>query len=342
LGEFLVGTNGMTLYLFTRDEPGISNCSDGCAAAWPPLLVADGETPTAGSSISGQLGVTERDDGTLQVTYNDLPLYYWASDSAPGDATGHGVNDVWYVVDPSLESFLEELTADTIMLGGNDELGEFLVGANGMTLYLFTRDEPGISNCYDGCAAAWPPLLVADGEIPTVGEGATGELGVIEREDGTLQVTYNALPLYYWASDVEPGDATGHGVNDVWYVVDPSLASILEELAADTIMLGGNDELGEFLVGANGMTLYLFTRDEPGVSNCSDGCAAAWPPLLVADGETPIAGEGATGELGVIERDDGTLQVTYNDLPLYYWASDVEPGDATGHGVNDVWFVVEP
>ena len=46
-----------------------------------------------------------------------------------------------------------------------------------------------------------------------------------------------------------------------------------------------------------------------------------------------------TGELDVIERDDGSMQVTYDGQPLYYWANDNAPGDATGHEVGGVWFV---
>jgi hypothetical protein len=34
------------------------------------------------------------------VTYNHMPLYYWIKDKAPGDTTGQGNNDVWYVVAP--------------------------------------------------------------------------------------------------------------------------------------------------------------------------------------------------------------------------------------------------
>jgi predicted lipoprotein with Yx(FWY)xxD motif len=48
------------------------------------------------------------------------------------------------------------------------------------------------------------------------------------------------------------------------------------------------------------------------------------------------------GTLGVTERTDGTYQVTYNDMPLYYWIKDVVPGDATGQNVGEVWFIVAP
>jgi predicted lipoprotein with Yx(FWY)xxD motif len=343
LGEFLVGNNGMTLYLFTNDEPGASNCNDGCATAWPPLSIDEGDTLTAAEGISGALDVITRGDGTLQVTYNDIPLYFWANDAEPGDTTGNGVNDVWFVVDPTLETLFDVVASPTIKLGSSDELGEFLVGDNDMTLYRFANDEPGMSNCNDGCAEAWPPLLVEEGDTPTAAEGISGELGVITRGDDTLQVTYNDMPLYFWASDAVPGDTTGHGVNDVWFVVEPAAmeSALNTTTSGTTVMLGGNDELGEFLVDSQGMTLYRFANDEPGVSNCNGGCAEAWPPLLVGEDETPTA-EGLSGELGVITRDDGTLQVTYNDMPLYFWASDAAPGDTTGHGVNDVWFVVEP
>jgi predicted lipoprotein with Yx(FWY)xxD motif len=46
-------------------------------------------------------------------------------------------------------------------------------------------------------------------------------VGVAPMTDGTQIVTYNGMPLYYWAGDTKPGDATGQGVNTVWYVVDP-------------------------------------------------------------------------------------------------------------------------
>jgi predicted lipoprotein with Yx(FWY)xxD motif len=108
----------------------------------------------------------------------------------------------------------------TVGLGDTD-LGEVLVDAEGMTLYLFTQDSEGTSACVDGCAEAWPPL-VADGE-PTAGDGVDAALlGTIERADGTTQVTYAGHPLYTYAADEAPGDTVGQGVGDVWYAVDAS------------------------------------------------------------------------------------------------------------------------
>lgn len=55
---------------------------------------------------------------------------------------------------------------------------------------------------------------------PTLKEGVNAALiGTLQRKDGTMQVTYNGSPLFYYAKDQAPGDTTGQGVRDVWYVV---------------------------------------------------------------------------------------------------------------------------
>lgn len=108
------------------------------------------------------------------------------------------------------------------------------------------------------------------------------------------------------------------------------------------VSLSSSDELGTFLVGPDEMTLYLFTNDEEDVTNCYGMCAENWPPLMLEDGQTLVAGEGVVGELGTTERTDGGSMVTYNGMPLYYWIKDAAPGDTTGHGVGGVWAVVGP
>ena len=100
LGSFLVDQNGMTLYIFTKDTAGVSTCSGGCPATWPALLT-NGAPVLGDPSITGQLGVITRSDGSQQVTINDMPLYYYSKDMAAGDTNGQGVGSVWYVVQPS-------------------------------------------------------------------------------------------------------------------------------------------------------------------------------------------------------------------------------------------------
>jgi predicted lipoprotein with Yx(FWY)xxD motif len=108
----------------------------------------------------------------------------------------------------------------TVAVTTHPDHGVILTDSEGMVLYLFTEGEKGESVCYDDCAEAWPPLTVE--ESPTIPEGLPGEFDTIERDDGSMQVTYKGWPLYYWQGDEEPGDATGHGVSDVWFVVNPS------------------------------------------------------------------------------------------------------------------------
>lgn len=88
--------------------------------------------------------------------------------------------------------------------------GMVLTGPNGMTLYTHSGDTATSSTCTGACATAWPPLQT-NGQ-PTAGAGVTGQLGSLTRADGTTQVTYGGLPLYYWQGDTKAGDATGNGV----------------------------------------------------------------------------------------------------------------------------------
>lgn len=47
----------------------------------------------------------------------------------------------------------------TVQAVQNDSLGLILVDGAGNTLYRFTNDPPGVSNCVGACAGNWPPLL---------------------------------------------------------------------------------------------------------------------------------------------------------------------------------------
>jgi predicted lipoprotein with Yx(FWY)xxD motif len=224
-----------------------------------------------------------------------------------------------------------------VALSESPELGQFLVDGNGMTLYMFTRDDADKSNCAGECLANWPPLL-SEGD-PVAGEGVdASKLGTITTDDGSTMVTYNHYPLYYWVADQQPGDTTGQNVGGVWFVLNPAGNPVG---APAELAVSESPDLGQFLVDGNGMTLYLFTRDEPDKSNCAGDCLAKWPPFLTTG--DPILGEGVdASKVGTTTMEDGSTIVTYDHMPLYYWVNDKNPGDTTGQGVGEVWFVVEP
>jgi predicted lipoprotein with Yx(FWY)xxD motif len=110
-----------------------------------------------------------------------------------------------------------------------------------------------------------------------------------------------------------------------------------EEPSGEANVLAASSDLGDILTDADGMTIYFFASDTEGVSNCEDDCLANWPPVEV-DGE-PEGGEGVDADLGTIERSDGTVQLTVNGFPAYYFAGDAAAGDTNGQGVGDVWWV---
>jgi predicted lipoprotein with Yx(FWY)xxD motif len=90
--------------------------------------------------------------------------------------------------------------------------------------------------------------------------------------------------------------------------------------------------LGVVLTGANGLTLYTHAGDTATTSTCTGSCLAAWPPLTVAAAPQAAAAPGVNGQLATFARPEGSIQVTYDGQPLYYWQGDTKPGDATGQG----------
>ena len=88
---------------------------------------------------------------------------------------------------------------------------EVITDANDMTLYVWDKDAVGVSNCYDQCAANWPPLIAsADAQ-------AEGDFTLVDRTDGTKIWAYKGRPLYLWVKDEKPGDTTGDGVGGSWH-----------------------------------------------------------------------------------------------------------------------------
>jgi predicted lipoprotein with Yx(FWY)xxD motif len=99
LGLYLTDTAGKTLYVFTKDTAGTSACTGTCLAKWPAFS-AD---PVSAPSLlkPADFSAVSRADGVKQTAYMGRPLYYFASDTKPGDANGEGFNNLWYVANVS-------------------------------------------------------------------------------------------------------------------------------------------------------------------------------------------------------------------------------------------------
>jgi predicted lipoprotein with Yx(FWY)xxD motif len=123
---------------------------------------------------------------------------------------------------------------------------------------------------------------------------------------------------------------------------EPTQSSKPEPAASGTRIVAGDSEFGQMLFDRTGQAIYLFDVETTSEPTCYDACAEAWPPVLTKG--DPVAGPSVDRSLlGTTERRDGTVQVTYNDHPLYYYAHEgkreVECHDVFLNGGN--WYVVQ-
>jgi predicted lipoprotein with Yx(FWY)xxD motif len=254
---YFVGPNGLTLYTFDKDTPGKSNCGVGqCLTNWPPLSVSSGGATSVGAGLSsGDFSTITRDDGTNQVTFHEIPLYYFAGDKAVGDTTGDGVGGVWHLattastlpsaapsaaastaastaaVSPGASQCHDEYNvmipcASTAATGPDVSVSTagYLVAANGLTLYTFDKDTtPNASSCTGDCLVNWPALTIEAGEDPSLGTGLEDDdfATFTRSDDSTTQVSYYGKPLYFFIGDTAAGQTTGDGVGDVWHLAKP-------------------------------------------------------------------------------------------------------------------------
>jgi predicted lipoprotein with Yx(FWY)xxD motif len=147
----------------------------------------------------------------------------------------------------------------------NSLLGRILVSTSGRTLYHSAADSRNAVRCIGSCAAGWPPLLVAAGTKPVAGPGVRASLlGTVKRPDGTLQVTYDGMPLYLYSGDRKAGSINGQGVavapwiGGTWNAVAPSGAVVKKILSASTSSSSGASSAPpERVVPAGAMTCDL-------------------------------------------------------------------------------------
>ena len=100
-GVMLYDASGQPIYLFDVERSNKPVCYGDCAQAWPPVLTS--EAPRARRPVrKGLLGTTTRADGSIQVTYANHPLYYYAHEGKY-QVLCHNVDEfggTWLVVRP--------------------------------------------------------------------------------------------------------------------------------------------------------------------------------------------------------------------------------------------------
>jgi predicted lipoprotein with Yx(FWY)xxD motif len=113
---------------------------------------------------------------------------------------------------------------------------------------------------------------------------------------------------------------------------DPATAAA-PTTGSQTVTVDDLGDAGRVLVDSSGQALYTSDVEADGSVRCTDGCESFWEPLTI-DRREP---EGSVpGELGVVERPEGTRQVTYDGVPLYTFTEE-GPGEVTGDGFVDAF-----
>lgn len=215
----------------------------------------------------------------------------------------------------------------------NAAAGNILVDKNGNTLYFFSNDVNGQSNCAGACEVNWP--ILNDSSL-TAGELGAGlnlsDFASIATPEGRAQLTYKGWPLYNFAPggiQEAVGQITGDGANGSFFVAKPDY----------TIMLGsdqlvgadGNDYTSTYTVGTGittyftdawGATLYTFKIDSANHNKFTKSDFSNNATFPIYDTSSIIVPSTLNKLLFSTTAVFGKNQLTYNGYPLYYFGSD--------------------
>lgn len=152
-----------------------------------------------------------------------------------------------------------------------------------------------------------------------------------------------ALPASNAGLQVVGGTAADHGLSGSGGTV---VGAAVQAQPPRWVQFSAVDspQLGAHLIDVNESTLYRFDEDtaNPSTSNCNDACASTWPPVTVQKGGRVYLAGVRASQIGAIQRQDGTVQLTVGGWPVYRYSGDSRPGDANGQGLGGTWFSVAP
>jgi predicted lipoprotein with Yx(FWY)xxD motif len=131
---------------------------------------------------------------------------------------------------------------------------------------------------------------------------------------------------FAWASSPKTSASTTATTNPI-----TALASIGPASATGRTVSLAKGVQGIFLIGPNGHTLYIFTKDH--------GTTSSWSPLTATGALT--SGPGINAKEVKIAHGQVKHQVTYYGHLLYYFKDDASPGQTNGAKVAG-WDLLGP
>jgi predicted lipoprotein with Yx(FWY)xxD motif len=211
LGNHIVDKDGKSLYYFSNDVKGVSNCTGSCLTDWP-VFYADSISTTFSSDLqAADFKTTTTASGTLQTTYKGWPLYHYApagiAESA-GQTTGDGIGNVWFAAKTNYSitvannqlvglngiSYLSNYTPGT-------GLTNYLCDEKGHTLYFFAKDSAYKNKFTKTDFSNNATFPIYESTNITVPSTMDKSLFVVVPFNGKNQLTYKGWPLYYYGAD---------------------------------------------------------------------------------------------------------------------------------------------
>jgi len=194
--------NGWPMYLYSGDHKAGDVNGEGVGGTWYAIA------PDGSKAAQSQTGT----DQVVGLSYTTGTAKQNNAPADTGDFSRGPSNS------PAAMKWVQ-LTA-----GSASGLNPIVHNAVGRTMYRFDKDtaHPSRSNCAGACAQTWEPVLVQQGGRIFVDGVSTARVGILNRADGTRQVTVGAWPMYYYNGDHNPGDANGEGVGGTWFAISPT------------------------------------------------------------------------------------------------------------------------
>jgi predicted lipoprotein with Yx(FWY)xxD motif len=236
------------------------------------------------------------------------------------------------------DSIIVPVVSPKIQLQSSPALGTYLSDSLNNTLYYFSNDFDGKTNCTGGCLNVWPIYFAGDdltqAKLPTGLDIA--DFGTITTSTGARQTTYKTWPLYYYAPAAngtnnreKPGETSGEGVGNIWYVAKPDYS--IMRVNAQLVGRNGKNYKSDMTEGVGrtlyftdmkGVTLYAFAPDSFNVNKYTRPDFSNNPIWPIYETDKVVVPSNLDKTLFGSINVYGKKQLTYKGWPMYYFGAD--------------------